>query len=101
LIALSQESGLTFHNIDDVLKKGKEVQATIGKEAGGREPNTDDVLMLSYTSGTTGMPKGVQLTHKMILSCIYAINTRFVNGDLGLSNADCYISYLPAAHLFE
>lgn len=37
----------------------------------------------------------------MILSCIYAVNTRFNNGGLGLSNDDCYISYLPAAHLFE
>jgi len=29
--------------------------------------STDDVYMLSYTSGTTGDPKGVKLTHKMML----------------------------------
>lgn len=82
------------------MKKGQEVR---GDESlpPGKEPNTDDVLMLSYTSGTTGMPKGVQLTHKMILSCIYAVNNRFHAGGLGITHDDSYISYLPAAHLFE
>lgn len=93
-------AGLNIRVIEEVVRKGQELRAT-GGSSGGREPTTDDVLMLSYTSGTTGMPKGVQLTHKMILSCIYAVNVRFQSGDLGLSNADTYISYLPAAHLFE
>ena len=33
------------------------------------EPTRDDCFMLSYTSGTTGVPKGVKLTHKMIIMC--------------------------------
>lgn len=32
------------------------------------EPQPEDVYMLSYTSGTTGNPKGVKLTQKMILN---------------------------------
>lgn len=31
--------------------------------------NPDDIYMLSYTSGTTGDPKGVKLSHKMVLQC--------------------------------
>jgi len=55
--------------------------------------------MFSYTSGTTGDPKGVKLSHKMILACEYAVNTRLGAGTF--TEDDTYISYLPAAHAFE
>ena len=55
--------------------------------------------MLSYTSGTTGDPKGVKLTHEMVIQCVTAIQKRL--GDNKLSERDTYISYLPAAHSFE
>lgn len=57
--------------------------------------------MLCYTSGTTGVPKGVKSTHKMVLNMAYAINERFETGGVGMGRDDCYISYLPAAHSFE
>lgn len=37
------------------------------------EPKPDDVYMLSYTSGTTGDPKSVKLTHKMMMNGVYAM----------------------------
>jgi len=55
--------------------------------------------MFSYTSGTTGDPKGVKLTHKMMMSCSSAVNVRF--GEHAVDHTDSYISYLPAAHSFE
>jgi len=55
--------------------------------------------MFSYTSGTTGPPKGVKLSHKMILSCAFAVNSRL--GEGVITEDDAYISYLPAAHSFE
>ena len=55
--------------------------------------------MFSYTSGTTGDPKGVKLTHKAMLTCSQAVNTRFAEEKI--TSKDCYISYLPAAHSFE
>lgn len=54
--------------------------------------------MFSYTSGTTGDPKGVKLSHKMILGSAYAVNNRLAKP---FDSEDCYISYLPAAHSFE
>jgi len=37
----------------------------------------------------------------MVLGCAFAVNTRFANGGYGLTGADTYVSYLPAAHSFE
>lgn len=54
--------------------------------------------MFSYTSGTTGDPKGVKLTHKMILGAGFAVNSRLSKP---FDYEDTYISYLPAAHSFE
>lgn len=57
--------------------------------------------MFSYTSGTTGDPKGVKLTHKMVITTTYACQNRFLQGSEPFSSDDCYISYLPMAHSFE
>lgn len=59
--------------------------------------------MFSYTSGTTGDPKGVKLTHKMVLGVQYAVNQRLdaKPPSRSVTKDDCYISYLPAAHSFE
>lgn len=32
------------------------------------DPNADDVCLIPYSSGTTGMPKGVMLTHKNLVT---------------------------------
>jgi len=37
-------------------------------------PNPDTVYTLCYTSGTTGMPKGVMITHKNMIANISAMN---------------------------
>ena len=63
------------------------------------EPKPDDVYMLSYTSGTTGDPKSVKLTHKMMMNGVYAMQGPLAAAPL--NDEDCYISYLPAAHAFE
>ena len=73
-----------------------------GKSIPSQDPKADDIYMFSYTSGTTGDPKGVKLSHKMILGCGYATNQHLVNAAGGnLTEHDTYVSYLPAAHSFE
>ena len=56
----------------------------------------DDPLALLYTSGTTGNPKGVLLTHRNILYAMAAADT------MGLIVPHVrWVSYLPLAHIAE
>ena len=55
-----------------------------------------DISTIVYTSGTTGEPKGVMLTHENIVTNASAIYKRFhVQPD------DVIVSYLPLCHMFE
>ena len=53
-----------------MIQKGKES----GPVSSSRPATADDVYMFSYTSGTTGDPKGVKLTHKAMLSMGESVN---------------------------
>lgn len=57
---------------------------------------SDDVATILFTSGTTGEPKGVPLTHRNILSNVEASLEEF---DLGPS--DVCLAHLPLAHILE
>ncbi|GFS87852.1 long-chain-fatty-acid--CoA ligase 1 [Nephila pilipes] len=61
-------------------------------------PKPDDLFSIPYTSGTTGVPKGVMLTHKSVVSCVSAL--RFAYGESGIFGGSI-ISYLPPAHIYE
>lgn len=57
----------------------------------------DELLTIIHTSGTTGKPKGVMLTHGNILANIEG--AKFWIFDL--NNTDTTLSYLPVSHVFE
>lgn len=57
----------------------------------------EDTCELVYTSGTTGDPKGVVLTHRNLIANLAQIETQFpvITGDYR------FLSLLPLSHMFE
>ncbi|TFG24481.1 MAG: AMP-dependent synthetase [Promethearchaeota archaeon] len=56
----------------------------------------DDVLLLQYTGGTTGPPKGAILTHRNLISMLQLVRHWF---EPGAKTGDIYISGFPFFHL--
>ncbi|MEX0836880.1 MAG: AMP-binding protein, partial [Gemmatimonadota bacterium] len=83
----------------DFLARGRErEQAWTDEEFRERALSVEpgDVATILYTSGTTGQPKGVMLTHNNIASNVRA--SRMV---LEVSEADNTVSFLPLSHILQ
>jgi long-chain acyl-CoA synthetase len=65
-------------------------------DAAWRQVEPDDVAVIIFTSGTTGRPKGVELTHQAVLG-----NTQGLDHAIGTIDGARVISYLPMAHIAE
>jgi long-chain acyl-CoA synthetase len=76
--------------------------ATLGSFMAGQSPifetytsNAEDTAVIVYTSGTTGRPKGAELTHANLLM------NAILSSDLGKSDADdVALIVLPLFHIF-
>jgi long-chain acyl-CoA synthetase len=68
------------------------------KPAPETPPKSEDVSTIMYTSGTTGDPKGVVITHGSIIAALGGLEPQL---DALCNNGDYYLSYLPLAHIFE
>ncbi len=61
-----------------------------------QKPSPDDLAILAFSSGTTGQPKGVMLTHGNLASNVAAILSIAIH-----ERRDVLLSVLPLHHLFE
>ncbi|MEO7743196.1 MAG: AMP-binding protein [Usitatibacter sp.] len=59
-----------------------------------RPPGPEDLALLMYTSGTTGMPKGVMLTHANVTA-----NARIISAEHRLGPTDRATAVLPLYHI--
>lgn len=92
LIKTVEAAGIKVFSFDDVEKYGAE------NPLAHCPPKSEDLATINYTSGTTGNPKGVMLTHGNFVADSSAANymlPRPMNVD------DVWYSYLPLPHVFE
>ncbi len=81
-------------NFDDVLNMGENVaDEELAEIQSSLDPH--DVVNMQYTSGTTGFPKGVMLTHYNIVN-----NAYWVGHYLGLTEKDRMCIPVPFFHCF-
>eukprot|EP01018_Ginkgo_biloba_P013430 Gb_03324 [translate_table: standard] len=60
-------------------------------------PVAADIAVIMYTSGSTGLPKGVMMTHGNVVATVAGVMTIVP----GLGSKDTYLAYLPLAHILE
>ena len=85
--------GFIIYRWEDIVQIGKEKGSNIEL----KKPDPEDISIINYTSGTTGLPKGVKVSHNSIV-----VNTDVIEV-IGLypTPNDVYLSYLPYAHIME
>lgn len=90
-VGFQQPGSLTF---DQVMDRAPLVSyEKLQQAANAVEPN--DVCNMQYTSGTTGFPKGVMLTHYNVVN-----NGKCIGDRMGLSTADRMMIQVPMFHCF-
>jgi len=83
---------MNVYMLEEVIAAGEDSLTDIPLQ----ELTKDDVIILNYTSGTTGPPKGVKVSaYKAIMGCV---TTQYV---CKITHEDVFISYLPSPHVFD
>lgn len=81
-------------HFNELWKLGKSTKKSIDPHP----PKADDISCIMYTSGSTGDPKGVVLTHANVVAGVAGVGKTVIN-DVGIH--DRVIAFLPLAHIFE
>ncbi|KAM8854501.1 long-chain-fatty-acid--CoA ligase 3a isoform 1-T2 [Synchiropus picturatus] len=84
--------GITIHNMAAVQELGARPENASRERM---QPSPSDIAVIMYTSGSTGNPKGVMISHSNLVAGITGMADRIPN----LCEDDTYISYLPMAHV--
>lgn len=91
----NQQDNVSIY-FDEFLALGEGTSYEAEKEARMEKFDPDELADILYTSGTTGVSKGVMLTHRMYYDALIANDAV-----LSLSEKDVALDFLPFTHVFE
>ncbi|XP_057439188.1 long chain acyl-CoA synthetase 1-like [Lotus japonicus] len=87
--------GIKLYSWKEFLYTGQEKPSTISP------PQAYNICTIMYTSGTTGTPKGVVLTHENITSFVRGMDLFMEQFEEKMTVEDVYLSFLPLAHILD
>jgi long-chain acyl-CoA synthetase len=98
ILKAASDAGILIMKFDEILERGRsrhsqnpaEVEAEMEKGRG------EDLATIIFTSGTTGEPKGVMLSHRNFLAQLPSWRLVF-----DVRTGDIWLSVLPVWHVFE
>ncbi|KAF6993580.1 hypothetical protein CFC21_010454 [Triticum aestivum] len=91
----AEQIGMKVYSWNDFLKMGKD------KPVQPRPPQPNDTCTIMYTSGTSGQPKGVMLSHESHGMYVKGVDLFMDQFEDKMSTEDVFLSFLPLAHILD
>ena len=92
------KEGATPHDTFDALVARGHPQSQVPTTS---EETLNELMIIMYTSGTTGTPKGVMLPNQALVAEVAGLDCVARAYGLPITQDDVLLSYLPLAHIFE
>lgn len=101
IIVLAESAARENHRVisyQEFLQLGTERMAETREvlETTARDAQPDDIVIMVYTSGTTGLPKGACLSHRYVINSVESLREV-----IPFYDSDVAFSYLPFCHVAE